>query len=93
MKCNVYRSKLKNDTYLYVRVDGDTDCLDELPQELTKPLGELELSMTLDLDERDKLARVDIEKVKEGLRERDCFLQLPPSQEELAALEERLSKM
>jgi uncharacterized protein YcgL (UPF0745 family) len=93
MKCNVYRSKLKNDTYLYVRIDGDDDLLDTLPQELLKPLGELELSMTLDLNERDQLARVDIDKVKEGLKERDCFLQLPPTQEELAALEERLSKL
>lgn len=93
MKCNIYRSQRKNDTYLYVRIDGDKDLLDTLPDELLKPLGDLELSMTLDLDERDSLARVDIEKVKTGLKERDCFLQLPPSQDELTALDERLSKL
>lgn len=93
MKCNVYRSERKNDTYLYVRIEDDKDLLDTLPDTLLKPLGELTLTMTLDLNERDNLARVDIDKVREGLKERDCFLQLPPTQEELKALDERLSKL
>ena len=93
MKCNVYRSERKNDTYLYVRIEGDKDLLEKLPESLLKPLGDLTMTMTLDLEERDKLARVDIDKVREGLKERDCFLQLPPSQEELRAMEERLSKL
>ncbi len=93
MKCNVYRSERKNDTYLYVRIEGEQDLLDSLPEELLKPLGQLTWVMELDLEQRDSLARVDMEKVRFGLQERDCFLQLPPSQEELANLEARLASL
>lgn len=89
MMCSVYKSAKKPDTYLYVPYDSD---FDDLPEGLTRVWGEPELVMHIDLGQRDKLALVDITELKEKLTEDGYYLQMPPTQEELAGLIEGNSK-
>ncbi|GAA4353540.1 YcgL domain-containing protein [Kangiella taiwanensis] len=89
MMCSVYKSAKKPDTYLYVPYDSD---FDDLPEGLTSVWGEPELVMHIDLGQRDKLALVDITELKEKLTEDGYYLQMPPTQEELAGLIEGNSK-
>ena len=94
MNCAIYQSERKADTYLYVVDSDDKESqLKELPEALLKPLGELVHVMDLDLEERKSLARADIDEVRRGLQEKGFYLQLPPSSDELAKLENRLSKL
>ena len=74
MKCNVYRSSKKADTYLYMPKDST---LEELPQGLNKLLGKVEHVLEVDLAARTKLANEDIQQVKESLKSQGYFLQLP----------------
>lgn len=83
MMCSIYKSAKKPDTYLYVPYDTD---FDELPEGLMNVWGEPELVMHLDLTKRDKLALVDINELKSKLDEEGYYLQMPPSQEELAQI-------
>ena len=62
--------------YLYVRKGFD---LLTLPEALLKQFGQPELAMTLLLTPEKKLARVDVQKVIEGIETQDFFLQMPPS--------------
>ena len=64
----------------------------ELPEGLTSVWGEPELVMHIDLDKRDKLALIDINELKIKLEEDGYYLQMPPTQEELAGLVESNSK-
>ena len=89
MMCSVYKSAKKPDTYLYVPYDSD---FDDLPEGLTSVWGEPELVMHIVLGQRDKLALVDITELKEKLTEDGYYLQMPPTQEELAGLIEGNSK-
>lgn len=83
MMCSIYKSAKKPDTYLYVPYETD---FDDLPEGLVKVWGDPELVMHLDLEQRDKLALVDIKELKSQLDEEGYFLQMPPTQEELALL-------
>jgi uncharacterized protein YcgL (UPF0745 family) len=74
MKCNVYRSAKKADTYLYMPVDHK---LEDLPEGLNKLLGEIEHVLEVDLATRSKLANEDINQVRESLKLQGYFLQLP----------------
>lgn len=89
MMCSVYKSAKKPDTYLYVPYESD---FNDLPEGLTSVWGEPELVMHIDLDKRDKLALVDITELREKLAEDGYYLQMPPTQEELAGLIEGNSK-
>lgn len=75
MECSIYKSIKKSDTYLYVE---KKDEFDRIPKPLLDMLGRLEFIMILDLDQRDKLAQVESNQVKDSLREQGYFLQLPP---------------
>lgn len=74
MKCSVYRSAKKADTYLYMPKDSSVE---ELPEGLNKLLGEIEHVLEVDLAARVELANEDIEQVREGLKSQGYFLQLP----------------
>lgn len=75
MRCVVYRSNKKAGAYVYCKEGfGPTD----LPEKLQLLLGVCEVVMTLNLDEREKLAREDIQKVRQNLNEQGYHLQLPP---------------
>lgn len=73
--CKVYRSEKRAETYLYL---ADNLPLDELPAELLDQFGEATFVLNLELSTDRKLARVDVEKVLEGLAESGYYLQLPP---------------
>ena len=76
MQCAVYKSNKKADTYIFVEQEGD---FERIPESLLKMLGSLELVMTVDLEQRDKLAQADPQQVKASLIEQGYFLQLPPT--------------
>lgn len=61
--------------YLYLT---QKDKFDQVPEPLMKAFGEPEFAMQLNLAKRDRLAREDINVVKEKLQEVGYFLQMPP---------------
>ena len=75
MKCRVFRSDRKNDTYLYV---ASATSFKDLPPELQVMFGEPVFVMSLELSADLKLARVDVKAVIHALKEQDFYLQLPP---------------
>ena len=74
MKCAIYKSSRKSNTYLYVERENE---FRRVPAALMSLLGKLELVMTLDLAER-KLAQADPAEVCEQLKAQGYYLQLPP---------------
>jgi len=80
MFCVIYRSPLREQTYLYVEKKDD---FSRVPEELLKGFGKPQLAMVLKLEGRDRLANADINKVKQGLSEQGYYLQLPPPIESL----------
>lgn len=75
MKCMVYRSDRKSETYLYL---ADGTKFEDLPDSLQQLFGEPAFVMRLDLAGGRRLARVDAEAVRESLENDGYFLQLPP---------------
>lgn len=79
MLCDVYKTRKKDEMYLYVsRAKG----LDSVPAELMELFGKPELAMTMVLTEEKKLARADIHKVLADLDSKGFYLQLPPVKEQ-----------
>lgn len=83
MMCSIYKSAKKPDTYLYVPYDSK---FEDLPEGLIQVWGTPELVMHLDLNERESLALCDIEEVKSKVKEEGYFLQMPPTEEDIARL-------
>jgi uncharacterized protein YcgL (UPF0745 family) len=86
MKCRVFRSDRKAETYLYVSSDV---IFDDLPADLLRMFGEPAFVMELELSKESRLARVDASKVIQGLEQEGFFLQLPPelpTEEEISRL-------
>jgi len=73
--CNVFRSDIKAETYLYLSEDCE---FHDLPSELQKSFGEPAFVMRLELSAQRKLARVDVNKVLQSLQADGFYLQLPP---------------
>lgn len=84
MKCSVFRSSLKDYTYIYLR-DGHK--FEDLPISLIKIFGEPELVMALDLTPERKLAYEDVNQVMKGLQENGYHLQMPPQDDATGLLE------
>jgi len=78
MHCSVFRSSLKDFTYLYLRYDFE---FDDLPPSLIKAFGEPELVMSLKLGPERKLAYEDVNQVMENLVEQGYHLQMPPQED------------
>lgn len=76
MKCAIYKSNIKTNTYLYVEKEND---FTRVPSALMNLLGRLELVMTLDLNPQRKLAQADAAEVCDQLKAQGYYLQLPPS--------------
>jgi len=75
IKCDVYRSANKPDTYLYL----DAEILpEELPDVLKHLLGELTAFLNLSLTHHSKLAQADIAEVLQSLADQGYYLQMPP---------------
>lgn len=76
MICYIYRSTLKSEMYLYTITKDE---FSNVPEPLLKAFGQPEFSIVINLDKRDKLARVDIVKVREDLDTEGYYLQMPPT--------------
>lgn len=75
MRCFVYKSLRKADTYVYF---GQREDFARLPGALRGSLGELSLVMEFDLDAGRKLARGDAGVVLENLVTCGFHIQMPP---------------
>jgi len=80
MICAIYRSTLRDQTYLYLSKKDDFSCV---PEALMKGFGKPVLSMVISLEGRERLASADIDKVKQQLIEQGFYLQIPPPVENL----------
>ncbi|HCM06507.1 MAG TPA: hypothetical protein DIC30_10900 [Oceanospirillales bacterium] len=78
--CNIYKSRRKEETYLYVSLKDD---LSRVPEVLLETFGRPELVTKLIITEDRKLARAEAEKVLAAIEEKGFYLQLPPPKEEL----------
>lgn len=75
MQCFVYRSTRRPDTYVFVpRADDFTD----IPDELMRYLGRLDLALELELTPGRRLARTDGRTVIEHIERDGFYVQLPP---------------
>lgn len=86
MLCAIYRSLLKDGTYLYIE---KREVFDKVPPELMKAFGKPIFVMLLDLSTRQNLAQADIALVKTQLTEHGFYLQVPPPVESLLVTPER----
>jgi uncharacterized protein YcgL (UPF0745 family) len=84
MKCSVFRSSLKDFTYIYLRTGHDYD---DLPDSLREVFGKPGLVMNLELTPERKLAYADINQVMKNLEEQGYHLQLPPHKDTTGLLE------
>ena len=78
--CNIYKSRRKEETYLYVSLADD---LSRVPEVLLETFGRPELVTKLIITPERKLARAEADKVIAAIQEKGFYLQLPPPKEEL----------
>jgi uncharacterized protein YcgL (UPF0745 family) len=78
MQCAIYKSRRKQDTYLYLAAKDDFSCL---PENLLKLIGEPAHVMDLDLHPERRLAQEDTVEVLHNLQERGWHLQMPRREE------------
>jgi len=78
MICTVFRSSLKDFTYIYLLAGHD---FDDLPDTLRELFGQPEFVMNLELTPERKLAYSDINQVMKNLAEQGYHLQLPPRED------------
>lgn len=75
MRCFVYKSLRKADTYVYLGVRDD---FSRMPAALLEPLGELSFVVEFELTPERRLAREDAATVCANLGTRGFHLQFPP---------------
>jgi len=75
VKCYVYRSRRRADTYLFLPGKDD---FSGVPEPLRRLFGTGELAMELELMPGRRLAAAEATEVMRCLREQGYFLQLPP---------------
>ena len=72
--CTVYKSLKKDETYVFI---PSTKLITDLPEELSKILGETELVMTLNLTPEKKMARGTAVEILKNIEEQGFHLQMP----------------
>lgn len=77
--CTIYRSQKKEGMYLYVEKKEN---LERVPDTLLKVFGKPQFAMTLLLEPKRKLARVNRDEVELAIKEQGYFLQMPPKLED-----------
>jgi len=87
MKCFIYSSSNKPDLYIYL---AEEDNFKNVPKAMYDSLGNIAFSMELDLSEKTRLVRDDINVVKANLKEHGFHIQLP-GDESLEAIMARIS--
>ena len=75
MRCFVYKSLKKADTFVYF---ARRDDFAPLPAALTQALGTLSFVLEFDLDPQRRLAREDAATVRANLETRGFHVQMPP---------------
>lgn len=75
MHCFVYRSRKRDDTYLYLR---ERDAFALLPENIAASLGALDFVLEVELTPERRLAREDAGVVRANLAERGFHIQFPP---------------
>lgn len=80
MLCAVYKSSKKQETYLYV---PGRDDFSNVPKPLLESFGTPVFVMIMPLKKDRELARVDIDKLRQELKLKGFYLQLPPPTENL----------
>lgn len=75
LPCWVYRSPRKPEMYLFL---AEEDGFDKVPEALLQQFGEPILVIELELCDKRKLAREDVEQVMANLRGQGFHLQMPP---------------
>ena len=78
MQCAIYKSRKKQDTYLYLAARDD---FSRVPETLLKLIGEPIHVMDLELPPERKLAQEDTAEVLRNLQERGWHLQMPRQDE------------
>lgn len=84
MKCSVFRSSLKDYTYIYLR-EGHK--FEDLPISLIKVFGEPEFVIALDLTPERKLSYEDVNQVMKSLEKNGYHLQMPPQEDATGLLD------
>ncbi|WP_237067233.1 YcgL domain-containing protein [Microbulbifer guangxiensis] len=91
--CDVYRSPLEDEMYLYV---DKREGLERVPEKLLELFGQPKHVMTMLLTAEKKLARADVAKVLADIGERGFYLQMPPvvdsEMSAIAALNSKLQR-
>jgi uncharacterized protein YcgL (UPF0745 family) len=77
MHCAIYKSQLRQDTYLYL---ADKDDFTRVPDHLITLLGTPLHIMDLELSPKRKLAQEDVLEVMQNLQIRGWHLQMPRTQ-------------
>ncbi len=75
MKCFVYKSTKKLDTYIYL---DQKDKFNNVPDSLLKLFGKPQFALEFELTEDRKLAMVDAKQVVQSLQSQGYYLQMPP---------------
>ena len=87
MKCFIYSGSNKPDLYIYLT---EEDNFDKVPKLMIDSLGNISFSMELELSEKTKLAREDVNAVLANLKEHGFHIQLP-GDESLESIMKRIS--
>ncbi len=75
MKCYVYKSSRRSDTYVYLAAP---DQFASLPEILRHQLGVLSFVLELELTAERRLAQADAATVMANISDKGYYLQLPP---------------
>ena len=78
MQCYVYRSRLKQQTYLFLPKRDD---FSQVPASLLKLFGDAEFSFEFALSAEKKMVLAEASEVQRNIRENGFYLQLPPGEE------------
>jgi uncharacterized protein YcgL (UPF0745 family) len=74
MKCFVYKSIKKADSYIYL---NEKDNFQKLPEQLLMLFGKPEFTLEFDLTVDRKLALADVQQVLQSLDDQGYYLQMP----------------
>jgi len=72
--CTIYKSLKKNETYVFI---PSSKLLTDLPEELSKILGQTELVMSLNLTPEKKMARGTAAEILKNIKNQGYHLQMP----------------
>lgn len=75
MKCFVYKSIKKVDSYIYI---NKKDNFENVPEQLLLLFGEPEFALEFELTQDRKLALADATQVIQSINEQGYYLQMPP---------------